>query len=73
MQVFFLAESADTPGWGPKYYTTPTSNLSRENVKIFLIIFFHKSIDNPERAWYNKGVKRQTGANNLSPMRSWVK
>jgi hypothetical protein len=43
MQVFFLAESADTPGWGPKYYTTTPSSLSRGNLKkIFFKFFFLK-------------------------------
>lgn len=55
--LFLFAETADTPGWGPKYYTTPATNLSRENLKIFLKNIFHKTIDIPEKACYN-GIKR---------------
>ena len=55
--LFLSAETADMPGWGPKYYTTPATNLSRENLKIFLKNIFHKTIDIPEKVCYN-GIKR---------------
>ena len=57
---FFLTGSADTPGWGPKYYTTDPSSLSRRNLKKIFLIFFPKSVDNGERVCYNLIKVRET-------------
>lgn len=61
--LFLFAETADTPGWGPKYYTTPATNLSRENLKIFLKNIFHKTIDKLQSWWYTIIKVRETKQN----------